>query len=104
MRLRLVTGLLFKLEEPETPAYNLHLQQAERGFGYSLPRLVCEDVTTKLSLNGDLVTRGETRGIYIIAILVVVYGCSVKATGKGSPGVKEGKVMSDSATLRAHPP
>jgi hypothetical protein len=59
------------------------LQQAERGSGYSLPRLVCEDIATKPSLNGDFVTRGETRGIYIVAVLVVVSSCSVERSGKG---------------------
>lgn len=76
------------------------LQQAERGSGYNLPRLVCEDIATKPSLNSNFITRGETRDIYIVAVWSSSVVVPSNAAGKGSPGVKEGEVMSDSATLR----
>ncbi len=42
----------------------------ERGSRYSLPRLVRKDIATKPSLNCVLVTRGETRGIYVVSFLL----------------------------------
>jgi hypothetical protein len=47
------------------------LQKAEGRSRRSFPRLVCKDITTKLSLNSHLVT-SKTRGIYDIAIVVVI--------------------------------
>lgn len=67
------------------------LKQAEGRPRHSFPRLVCKDITTKPGLNSHPVTCGKPRGIYVVAVLVVVCGCSVEGSRKCVSGHERGE-------------
>ncbi|KAH6692758.1 hypothetical protein BKA61DRAFT_663103 [Leptodontidium sp. MPI-SDFR-AT-0119] len=64
-----IIRLLFRLEELETPAYNLY-NFNRRNVGPDIVFL-------------DLIVKTKTRSIYVVAVLVVVRGCPVEGSGKG---------------------
>lgn len=100
IRLRLVTGLLFKLEDPDTAARNLH-NFNRRNVG---PDTVFPDLFVKIQLPNQAWTATlspvmkREASMWSASLSSSVVFPSMVA-GKGSPGVKEGKVTSDSATL-----
>jgi len=79
-----VTGLLFKLEELEALPRNLYILSKRKVSPATVfLTLFDEEVAPKPSLNGDYITDYKRRGIYVVAVFVVICRLSVESSRKG---------------------